>query len=155
MDHVRFPAVSSCPTSRAGTPTVAPHDSLAKENLSRHCIVKTEIFATAASIYRASHPQRLTAISPSCYSDSNAVPYGDTSRVFGTPDRLSSDIATINPALAAEGARLVEAMLDPREPDNSRSGIFRNHNCWKCRSGEKPCAQGNPNRCEFPVARNH
>lgn len=43
---------------------------------------------------------------------------------------------------------------DPRDPDPSRSGIFRDHNCSYCKSGEKPCVQGNPSQCEFPMARN-
>lgn len=43
---------------------------------------------------------------------------------------------------------------DPRDPDHSRLGIFVHHNCWKCGSGEKPCVEGNPSRCSFPVARN-
>ena len=92
---------------------------------------------------------------------------------------LSPNIATINPALADEGARLADAIRDratigggcsggdapvrvaggratpdPRDPDHSRSGIFVYHNCWKCRSGEKACVRGNPNLCEYPVARN-
>lgn len=44
---------------------------------------------------------------------------------------------------------------DPREDDPSREGIFRSHNCWRCQSGAKPCAKGAPNRCEYPIARNH
>ncbi len=43
---------------------------------------------------------------------------------------------------------------DPRDPDHSRAGMFVYHNCWKCQSGEKPCVNGNPGRCEFPHARN-
>lgn len=44
--------------------------------------------------------------------------------------------------------------VDPRDPDPSRFGIFRDHNCAMCGSGARPCVQGNPNRCEFPHARN-
>jgi heat shock protein HspQ len=44
--------------------------------------------------------------------------------------------------------------LDPRDPDPSRPGIFRDHNCWRCRDGKLPCAQGHPNRCGNPIARN-
>lgn len=47
-----------------------------------------------------------------------------------------------------------EAKPDPRDPDYSRVGIFVNHNCSRCRSGELPCKSGNPNRCEYPHARN-
>lgn len=52
---------------------------------------------------------------------------------------------------------LFQAILespDPRDPDHSRSGIFVYHNCWKCQDGKKPCANGNPSRCEYPHARN-
>lgn len=44
--------------------------------------------------------------------------------------------------------------IDPRDPDPTREGIFRNHNCSRCQNGAKPCVQGHPNRCEFPHARN-
>ena len=44
--------------------------------------------------------------------------------------------------------------LDPRDPDPTRSGIFRDHNCWKCLDGKVPCATGNPNQCRYPHARN-
>ena len=46
------------------------------------------------------------------------------------------------------------APIDPRYPDPSRDGIFRDHNCWKCQSGTKPCVVGNPRQCEYPHARN-
>ncbi len=44
--------------------------------------------------------------------------------------------------------------VDPRDPDQSRTGIFVNHNCAYCDSGKKPCRQGDPNRCDNPHARN-
>jgi hypothetical protein len=43
---------------------------------------------------------------------------------------------------------------DPRDPDPSRPGIFRDHNCWKCKDGANPCAEGNPRQCQYPFARN-
>lgn len=46
------------------------------------------------------------------------------------------------------------ARVDPRDPDPSRPGIFRDHNCWRCDSGKKPCVQGRPHNCEYPHARN-
>jgi len=46
------------------------------------------------------------------------------------------------------------AKPDPRDPDRSRSGIFVDHNCWRCEHGEKPCVSGHPNRCAYPHARN-
>lgn len=43
---------------------------------------------------------------------------------------------------------------DPRDPDPTRDGIFRLHNCWRCKDGAEPCKSGNANRCEYPHARN-
>lgn len=43
---------------------------------------------------------------------------------------------------------------DPRDPDMSREGIFRYHNCWRCLDGKVTCATGNPNQCRYPHARN-
>lgn len=43
---------------------------------------------------------------------------------------------------------------DPRDPDPTREGIFRYHNCWKCQSGKKACVNGSPSRCDYPHARN-
>lgn len=40
------------------------------------------------------------------------------------------------------------------DPDPSRPGIFRDHNCWKCKDGKLPCAKGHTLNCEFPHARN-
>ena len=48
----------------------------------------------------------------------------------------------------------IDTPPDPRDPDPSKPGIFRNHSCWACKDGEKPCRQGAPNRCEYPRARN-
>lgn len=47
-----------------------------------------------------------------------------------------------------------EKKLDPRDPDPSREGIFRYHNCSYCSDGKKPCKQGSPSRCSNPYARN-
>lgn len=44
--------------------------------------------------------------------------------------------------------------LDPRDPDPTREGVFRHHDCWACQNGTKPCRQGAPNRCDNPRARN-
>jgi hypothetical protein len=44
--------------------------------------------------------------------------------------------------------------IDPRDPDPSRQGIFRDHNCAHCGDGQKPCCQGSPSQCEYPHARN-
>lgn len=41
-----------------------------------------------------------------------------------------------------------------RDPHRARTGMFRLHNCWRCDNGAKPCAQGAPNLCEYPRARN-
>jgi hypothetical protein len=44
--------------------------------------------------------------------------------------------------------------VDPRDPDHTRQGIFVNHNCYKCKNGTCPCAEGASNRCGYPQARN-
>ena len=59
---------------------------------------------------------------------------------------------------AARKKRLVydkaqRTIVDSRDPDHSRTGIFVMHNCWRCDDGKKPCVQGGPHRCEFPHAR--
>ncbi len=51
-------------------------------------------------------------------------------------------------------AKATEGRTDPREPDYSRPGLFATHNCSRCDNGRKPCAQGAPNRCDNPRARN-
>lgn len=48
---------------------------------------------------------------------------------------------------------LMEKAMGPRL--NPRQSIFRDHNnCWKCREGERPCAEGDYDRCSYPHARN-
>jgi hypothetical protein len=46
---------------------------------------------------------------------------------------------------------------DPRDPDPSRSGIFRDHNCWKYKDGAEllrcPTPK-TPGNCGYPHARN-
>lgn len=34
------------------------------------------------------------------------------------------------------------------------SGMFRDHSCWKCGDGIRPCIAGNPRQCDYPHARN-
>ncbi len=51
-------------------------------------------------------------------------------------------------------AKRVAEPTDPREPDYSRSGVFINHNCWRCDSGRKPCIKNNPRDCDTLHARN-
>jgi len=48
--------------------------------------------------------------------------------------------------------KLMEEAMGPRK--DPRQPIFRYHNCWKCREGERPCAEGNYNSCSYPHARN-
>lgn len=48
---------------------------------------------------------------------------------------------------------------DPRDPRSDadmigRHPIFRNHNCYRCKDGEKSCVKGNPRNCDFLHARN-
>ena len=59
-------------------------------------------------------------------------------------------------SFGATGCVSPNPLADPR-PDPEmigRNGIFRDHNCWKCKSGEKPCVVNNPRKCEYPHARN-
>jgi hypothetical protein len=73
--------------------------------------------------------------------------------------RLAAD-PNIDPAfLRGASALLGEPVTKPvtphpMDPDPSRPGIFRDHNCYRCRDGAKPCVNGNPRQCEFPHARN-
>lgn len=53
-----------------------------------------------------------------------------------------------------DAVRERDGRVDPRDPDPSRPGIFRDHNCWKCQDGKLPCAKGHTLNCEYPHARN-
>ena len=44
--------------------------------------------------------------------------------------------------------------IDPRDPDPAKEGVFRDHNCWRCKDGTLPCVAGNPRQCENLHARN-
>lgn len=49
-------------------------------------------------------------------------------------------------------ARIADPFIDP-----TKEGMFRDHSCWKCGDGAKPCPNGQtgPSRnCEYPHARN-
>ena len=59
-----------------------------------------------------------------------------------------------SPAERREGGKDT-GVIDPRDPDYSRPGIFATHNCWKCRDGQQPCVCGDPRRCEYPHARDN
>ena len=34
------------------------------------------------------------------------------------------------------------------------AGMFRDHRCWKCDDGTRPCVSGDPRQCDYPRARN-
>jgi hypothetical protein len=55
-----------------------------------------------------------------------------------------------DPAQPSSAATEMEKAMGP---DHSRKGIFVNHNCYRCKDGEKPCVQGGAHRCEYPHAR--
>ena len=42
----------------------------------------------------------------------------------------------------------------PMDDDPTKEGIFRSHNCCRCKDGAKPCVNGHPHNCEYPHARN-
>lgn len=46
--------------------------------------------------------------------------------------------------------------VDPRDPDPRRFGEFRDHNCYRCKSGQIPCIKGvgNERDCASLHARN-
>lgn len=50
----------------------------------------------------------------------------------------------------------IETGLDEylKKSAEGKQGIFRDHSCWKCQDGKKPCVNGSPNRCDYPRARN-
>jgi hypothetical protein len=80
----------------------------------------------------------------------NAPAYSETEIAAATAFLLAQLQTTAGFMASAED----EPQRDPRDPDPSRAGIFRDHNCWKCRNGAHPCVAGNPLRCEYPRARN-
>lgn len=55
---------------------------------------------------------------------------------------------------------MTQTTPDPRDarPESEMAGrdpIFRDHNCWKCTDGRKPCPQRQlGHHCEYPLARN-
>ena len=76
----------------------------------------------------------------------------------GDDPELETDIGKC-PFCGGKGCRDAETNdelqeVDPRDPDPSRPGVFRDHNCARCHSGKEPCVTGNPNQCEYPHARN-
>lgn len=58
------------------------------------------------------------------------------------------------PLLDAIGGVSKTVTSDPRDPDPTKRGIFRDHNCARCGDGAQPCVQGHPHQCEYPHARN-
>jgi len=50
--------------------------------------------------------------------------------------------------------KLAEAATDPRDPHPTRQGLFRDHNCWRCKDGENACIRGDPRQCDYLHARN-
>lgn len=63
--------------------------------------------------------------------------------------RQRADRASVRPLRSATAPP-----LDPRDPDPSREGIFRDHNCTRCRDGKLPCVGPNPRMCGNLFARN-
>lgn len=76
-------------------------------------------------------------------------------RAQANADATAMMITTGRIISAAELTALSAATdRDPRDPDPTKTGIFRDHNCWKCQDGAKPCVRGGTHRCEYPHARN-
>lgn len=68
---------------------------------------------------------------------------------YASPESCERAIRALDPEQIAK-----EAKPDPRDPDPSREGVFRDHNCWKCKNGLLPCVAKTPRNCEFLHARN-
>lgn len=49
---------------------------------------------------------------------------------------------------------VVTDMEQAMAPRRDRLAPFDDHNCWRCRSGQLACVEGNPRRCSFLHARN-
>lgn len=84
-------------------------------------------------------------------------------RVIITDDMLSSKEAfraafgSTLQRRATEALLEISASIDPRDPDPTREGIFRNHNCARCSNGANLSRCPTPNRpgnCGYPQARN-
>lgn len=67
---------------------------------------------------------------------------------------LASDHDSSTLAMIGRAAESLFDDVPKPDPHPTRGGIFRDHNCWKCGNGEKPCVIGNPSQCGFPHARN-
>jgi hypothetical protein len=65
-----------------------------------------------------------------------------------------SDLTQLLEQIERADTSQVVTKPDPRDPDYTKDGIFRFHNCWRCRDGKLKCAQGNPRQCSMPHARN-
>jgi hypothetical protein len=58
-------------------------------------------------------------------------------------------MATSKSDAQREKAEAMGPRKDPKHP------MFRDHNCWRCNDGEKPCVnKRGPHDCEYPHARN-
>lgn len=78
----------------------------------------------------------------------------DWDRQFAETEYERSERQAKARRLVYDKAKRTIVQVDPRDPDYSRTGIFINHNCWKCDSGKKPCPHGGAHNCEHPHARN-
>ena len=83
---------------------------------------------------------------------------GAGSWVTGHYDGRQGPTVALSVLHGNNGWRIVGPVtVDPRDPDPSRAGFFRYHNCWKCRDGMEPhrCpTPKTPGNCGFPHARN-
>lgn len=79
-------------------------------------------------------------------------------RGWNKPHRLSTARQMVDDCVAMASRALTatapSATIDPRDSDPTREEIFRDHNCYHCYDGARPCVRGAPNRCEYPRARN-
>lgn len=78
----------------------------------------------------------------------------NVSYLYGAADEFAglfqADLKALNTA-AATRETLDEYL---RRSAEGKTGIFRDHSCWKCKDGSLPCAKGHSLNCDYPRARN-
>jgi hypothetical protein len=86
--------------------------------------------------------------------DLTGADLNEMDRIAAMARRLAATAKSLKPnyleadcdALDAKAAQQEATMANP---------MWRDHNCWKCREGQKVCPRGGSHRCEYPVAKNN
>ena len=69
---------------------------------------------------------------------------------------LLGRMPTASPEEAREIADRLHALRAAalRLAASGQSSFFKDHRCWKCKNGQRPCALGGHHQCDYPRARN-